>query len=75
MTQRFQDKGEYGRLDIAFNNAGPEEVAAAVLWLSSDEASFVNGTALTVDGDFTAGARTSCHANSSAGLGGLPTAL
>ncbi len=28
----------------------PEEVARAVLWLASDEASFVNGTALTVDG-------------------------
>ncbi|MFQ5422304.1 MAG: SDR family oxidoreductase [Anaerolineae bacterium] len=32
----------------------PEEVAAAVLWLCSAEASFVNGTALTVDGGFTA---------------------
>ena len=28
----------------------PEEVAAAVLWLSSDEASFVTGTDLEVDG-------------------------
>ncbi|MFQ3580461.1 MAG: glucose 1-dehydrogenase [Chloracidobacterium sp.] len=28
----------------------PEEVASAVLWLASDGASFVNGTALTVDG-------------------------
>jgi NAD(P)-dependent dehydrogenase (short-subunit alcohol dehydrogenase family) len=27
----------------------PEEVAAAALWLASDEASFVNGTALYVD--------------------------
>lgn len=32
----------------------PAEVAAAVLWLCSDDASFVNGTALTVDGGFTA---------------------
>jgi NAD(P)-dependent dehydrogenase (short-subunit alcohol dehydrogenase family) len=32
----------------------PEEVAAAVLWLCSDEASFVNGSALTIDGGFTA---------------------
>ncbi|MCP5094013.1 MAG: SDR family oxidoreductase [Chloroflexi bacterium] len=32
----------------------PDEVAAAVLWLCSDEASFVNATALTIDGGFTA---------------------
>lgn len=30
--------------------AEPEEVAAAILWLLSDEASFVNGVALPVDG-------------------------
>ncbi|WP_213957699.1 MULTISPECIES: SDR family oxidoreductase [unclassified Variovorax] len=32
----------------------PEEVAAAVLWLCSDAASFVTGTAQAVDGGFTA---------------------
>jgi NAD(P)-dependent dehydrogenase (short-subunit alcohol dehydrogenase family) len=32
----------------------PEEVAAAVLWLCSDEASFVVGHALPVDGGYTA---------------------
>ena len=34
----------------------PEEVAAAVVWLSSDEASFVNGQTLAIDGGWTAGA-------------------
>ena len=32
----------------------PEEVAHAVLWLASDDASFVTGVALPVDGGFTA---------------------
>ena len=33
----------------------PEEVAAAILYLSSDEAGFVTGVALPVDGGYTAG--------------------
>ena len=33
----------------------PEEIAAAILYLASDEAGFVTGVALAVDGGYTAG--------------------
>ncbi len=45
----FEEKHPLGRI------AGPDEVAAAVLYLASDDAAFVTGTALSIDGGLTAG--------------------
>jgi NAD(P)-dependent dehydrogenase (short-subunit alcohol dehydrogenase family) len=44
--RRQHELGRFGR---------PEEVASAALFLASDDASFVHGVALPVDGGFTAG--------------------
>jgi NAD(P)-dependent dehydrogenase (short-subunit alcohol dehydrogenase family) len=51
IKERVRDAHQLGRF------GRPEEVAAAALFLVSDEASFVTGVALPVDGGFTAGHR------------------
>ena len=45
-TESFYARGTVGR---------PEEIAAAALFLASDESSFINGAVLVADGGLTVG--------------------
>jgi NAD(P)-dependent dehydrogenase (short-subunit alcohol dehydrogenase family) len=50
-------RDQFVKLHMLGRPGQPEEVASAALFLASDDASFVTGTALVVDGGFTAGRR------------------
>jgi NAD(P)-dependent dehydrogenase (short-subunit alcohol dehydrogenase family) len=50
-------RDDFIRMHMLKRPGRPEEVAAAALFLASDDASFVTGTSLVVDGGFSAGRR------------------
>ncbi|HWW52718.1 MAG TPA: SDR family oxidoreductase, partial [Acidimicrobiales bacterium] len=52
VRERYQSEHKLGRFGRA------DEIAAATLFLASDESSFVTGHSLVVDGGYTAGTRT-----------------
>jgi NAD(P)-dependent dehydrogenase (short-subunit alcohol dehydrogenase family) len=58
MIAAFEEDPEKSQMLLSLHPIGrlgnPEEVAAAVLWLSSEAASFVTGAYLPVDGGYLA---------------------
>ena len=58
MTRTLTDDPDWLRQMLAMEPLGrlgqPEEVARAALFLASDDASFITGVALPVDGGYTA---------------------
>ncbi len=59
-------RDQFIKLHMLGRPGRPEEVAAAALFLASDDASFVTGASLVVDGGYTAGRRLQLAPNDSA---------
>jgi NAD(P)-dependent dehydrogenase (short-subunit alcohol dehydrogenase family) len=72
MVLRDDDPGAYERLSrTPLGRIGdPEDVAAAVMYLVSDQASFVTGAELTLDGGQTVGTAVSRPSGRGRGTGG-----
>jgi 3-oxoacyl-[acyl-carrier protein] reductase len=53
-----EDRQKYARRDIPLGRYGrPEEIAYMIVALTAEDASFVNGAVIAVDGGMTAGGR------------------